>query len=306
MSARIPLPDDLTRRPFTVAQALELGVSPSRLRNRDLAAPYRGIRSLAVPGEDGILGRCRAYAPLLRSGRAFSHLTAARIWGCPLPGNPATEPLHVSVLAPQRAPRLPGIVGHQHSTVTRIVQRQGIPVTDPATTWLALAPLIPLDDLIACGDHLAHDPTQIDPYDIRPHVLLESLRSLCEGYRGRGARAVADALALIISGSASPRETQLRLLLLRADLPLPQANADIFDARGRRIAIGDLVFAEYKVLAEYDGDQHRTSTYQYERDIKRIEALIAAGWIVIRVRNNGLLFDPEGTVERVAAALRSR
>lgn len=54
---------------------------------------------------------------------------------------------------------------------------------------------------------------------------------------------------------------------------------------------------------EYDGDQHRTSTAQYEWDMMRREALTRAGWTVVYVRWRGLFVNPAHTADRVRSAL---
>ena len=54
---------------------------------------------------------------------------------------------------------------------------------------------------------------------------------------------------------------------------------------------------------EYDGDHHRTSLAQYERDRQRVAALIEAGWAVIDVRARALFGDPLAVVRRVRRAL---
>lgn len=280
-------------------------MSYSRLNNSTLRHPYRGVRS-ELPPPETIEARCREYAPLLRQGEVFSHLTAGRLWGCPLPGDLAREPLHTTVPRPERAQRSRGTTGHQASPTTVTTAHNGFPLTDPASTWLGLAALLSLDDLVACGDYLAHDPRQLDPHDIRPHTDVATLADRTRAFNGRGARRARTALNLLVPASASRRETHLRLLLNRAMLPEPEVNVDIFDDRGQWLAIGDLVFARYKVLVEYDGDQHRTSTLQYERDMRRVENLIEAGWIVIRIRRHGRIIDPRDTVARVTRALMSR
>jgi very-short-patch-repair endonuclease len=59
-----------------------------------------------------------------------------------------------------------------------------------------------------------------------------------------------------------------------------------------------------KLAFEYDGDQHRSSTTQYERDLSRLDAIRRAGWVVIQVRRHGLFSRPDVTVAKVRAALR--
>lgn len=100
-------------------------------------------------------------------------------------------------------------------------------------------------------------------------------------------------------------ETLLRLLLVRAGLPEPELNQELFDARGRWIGRFDMVHREARVIVEYDGDQHRKDTRQYELDISRIDRAIAAKWTVVRVRARGVFVDRAETIRRVREALDS-
>jgi very-short-patch-repair endonuclease len=76
----------------------------------------------------------------------------------------------------------------------------------------------------------------------------------------------------------------------------------VHDRDGREIGYFDLVWPEYGVIAEYDGDQHRTSTHQYDRDIRRFDRASEAGYRVIRVRSRGLGADRDETAERLRRA----
>ncbi len=92
---------------------------------------------------------------------------------------------------------------------------------------------------------------------------------------------------------------------MRAGLPEPAINVVVRDRRGRRIRLGDMVYPEYGVLVEYDGEQHRTDDDQYDKDATHLERAFASGWIVIRVRK-AHLHDPSALAARVRSALRSR
>ena len=98
-------------------------------------------------------------------------------------------------------------------------------------------------------------------------------------------------------------ETALRILLLRAGLPEPELNQELRDHRRRWIGRFDMVYREARVIVEYDGDHHRTSTIQYERDISRVERAMAARWTVLKVRAQGIYVRPNETVRRVREAL---
>ena len=232
-------------------------------------------------------------------------MTAARLWDCPLPNRlSADEPLHVSTLVPARAPRSRGIRGHQVQTETPIAFRHGFPVSDPASTWLALASTLQLDDLVAVGDHLVLSPFVLDPHNLRPHTSVEALQEQIARYGARGVRAAASAVRLIRQGAESRPESLLRLLILRAGLPEPAINIDVTDATGRRLGRADLVYPEWRTIVEYDGDQHRTDAGQYDRDITRVEDFAGADWSVVRVRSRGLFVTPDDTVARIERALR--
>ena len=327
MTGRGPLPPGFGRGPFTTASARAAGIGESRLRGRDLGRPFHGVRSPSsalppLPGEFGafaseraaeefaaLVARCREYAPLLLPGQFFSRLTAARLWKAPLPtAFTLDEPLHVSALAPARAPRGRGIAGHRESPATPVVDRFGLPVCDPATAWLTLGASVGTqltgDDLIAVAEHLVLDPYRLDPRDLRPYISLEQLRHRAGRFSGRGSRAVASAMPQVRERVESRPETLLRLLLVRAGLPEPEVGVDIYDANGTWLGRADQLFREWRVISEYDGEQHRTSSRQYDRDESRIEAFNRAGYPTVRIRKQQLFRHPDTAVNRVARALR--
>ena len=183
--------------------------------------------------------------------------------------------------------------------------RHGLPLSDPATLFIELATLLGDDDLVAAGDALVLDPAVLDPLDLRPWITLEELRAACRLSRAPGCRRARRAAAHVRVGAESRMESLLRLLLRRAGLPEPELNQELYDGQGRWIGRFDMVYREARVILEYDGDQHRTDTTQYELDIRRIDRAIAAKWMVVRVRVRGIFVDPDDTIRRVRAALGS-
>jgi hypothetical protein len=290
-----PLPSPLNDIPFAVAEARQLGIGSGRLDGDDLTRPFYGVRSL------GAHPLFRSYAPRLRPGDRFSHTTAAKLWGAPLPRAHSGR-LHVTAAAGLTRPRARGVIGHVGRTGIAI-WRSGQLVSDPVTTFLEIAGLLSLDDLVAVGDHVVLGPRVLDPKDVRPYTSIEELQDVVTGYAGRGARRARQALALLRPGAESRMESLLRLLLLRAGLPEPVCGYELRDGRGR-IGWFDLAWPDWRVIAEYDGDQHRTSTTQYELDIRRFDRADDAQWRVIRVRSHGILRDPDATVARVRSALQ--
>lgn len=282
---------------FRVAAALGLGVGPGRLRSPDLTRPFHGVR---MPGSAS--SRAGAYLPLLRRGDRFSHTTAAELWPLPLPPPRSVDDLHVTATLPRNRPRRPGVVGHVTDR-DAVVRRHGMPLSEPAALFVELATMLGEEDLVAVGDALVLDPEVLDPLDIRPWIPSDELRAACAASRSPGCRRARRAVAQVRQGAESRPETLLRLLLIRSGLPEPEVNPVIRDARGRRIGRFDLVYRSAGVLVEYDGDQHRTSRVQYERDMTRLDRAIADGWRVIRIRSRGLFVVPQQTVDRVRAAL---
>jgi very-short-patch-repair endonuclease len=271
-----PLPEPLLWGPFTVAEARKQGLPPGRLRAADLAAPFRGVRT---PGPvDSLRGLCEAYAARMPPGQYFSHLTAAQLWGFPLPRRLEGAPLHVSVAAPAREPRMRGVVGRRGTAGAGIRLLFALPVLAPADTWFQLARFLGPDELIVAGDRL---------FKWRDHLVTRA--ELAEAgerlSQQAGIRRARLALRELRENSNSPRETRLRLEVLRAGFPEPELNGEIVLGDGRR-TWGDLVFRKWRTLLEFDGEQHRTQDRQWRRDVDRLNDLVEHGWLTTRVRRD--------------------
>ncbi|WP_382304208.1 hypothetical protein [Herbiconiux sp. UC225_62] len=306
MPRRTALPPELRHDSFTVAHGRASGVGEKRMRGADLSRPFRGVRS-AGSDRASFEGRCNAYALILRPGEYFSHVTAARIWDAPLPRSwsPA-EAVHVSIPAPGRAARGALVRGHQLSDPgLRSIVRSGLPVSDPATTWLLLAATLGHDALVAVGDYLVRVPPREDARR-HPHIELETLLSRVEESRCWGIARARRAIVNVREGADSPQETFLRLALVRAGLPEPELNVEIPRADGSLAARVDMFYRDQGVVVEYDGDQHRTDAAQYDRDISRIDELYRLGLAVVRIRDPQMRGAAAPAVQLVARALRTR
>jgi very-short-patch-repair endonuclease len=100
-------------------------------------------------------------------------------------------------------------------------------------------------------------------------------------------------------------ETRLRLLLVDAGAPRPVAQYDVRDARGRFLARVDLAYPEQRIALEYEGDHHRERVH-FRQDVSRLNALRAAGWIVLRFTADDVLRHPKRVVREVARVMRER
>lgn len=295
MSIPPKLPHILALAPFSVADARAAGVAYARLRRADLESPFHGVRS--TERQSGMVERCVAYAPRLRSGQCFSHVSAAALWGIWLPARVLDQSgVDVLALSSAQRPRVMGVRGRRARAASLGFAR-GYPVTSPAQTWLDLGSLLSVPELVAAGDSI-----------VRREEPLGSLDDLVRLARDSSSRpgivSARRALPHVRCGADSPEETRLRLLVFVAGLPEPEVNGAIILRSGENTP-GDLVFRRWKVLAEYDGKQHRVSARQFERDIARLEALAGDGWIVVRVIAPHFA-EPAVIVDRIVRALRAR
>src|SRR5437763_2529072 len=95
-------------------------------------------------------------------------------------------------------------------------------------------------------------------------------------------------------------ETRLRLLLVRAGLPRPQAQAELRDERGHLVARADLYYPSHRLAIEYGGGTHRE---RLVADNRRQNRLLAAGFRLLRFTAADLDARPDAIVR---AALDTR
>jgi hypothetical protein len=169
-----------------------------------------------------------------------------------------------------------------------------MPTTTPARTAFDLACRNPIGKAVAAIDALAR-ATRLNVADAQ---------LIAECYKGhRNIRRARVALSLVDAGAESPRETWLRLILIKAGYPRPQTQIPVRDQYSALVAIVDMGWEDIKVAVEYEGDHHRTDRRQFNRDIARFDALTELGWIIVRVTVEDV---PGGILRRVAAAWARR
>ena len=295
MPRRASLPAEFWRRPFTVAEAHEQGLDEGRLRSSALSRPAQGVRQL---------GSCETLAEMagatrlvLPAGSAFSHFTAARLLGLPLPRRWATsEPLHVMTVTSAPSIRRARCQGHRGLESRQVVNRKGLPVVSREDTWcdLAAAQALNLDELIVLGDEVVH---------FRRGVSTARLAAAVRRRKGgRGTLLMAEAFPQLRPRANSPMETRARLLFLRGGLPEPELNVVINDQdSGQWLSDSDFVWREQKVVAEFDGDHHRTDRQQWQNDVARCQNLQDDGWAFIQLTYADVMLHPRNqtTVRRL-------
>lgn len=286
-----PLPEELPAS-FHVRAADERRVPRRRLVAADLWAPFHGVRSrLGTPATE-TLDRCRLYAPRLRGGQAFSHETAAELWGMPTPRRPKPQTLHVSASPPMREPRTAGVLGHRIAWDDEdVTTLEGLPVTTPVATWAHLAGSCSEHALITMGDWLlAHG------------IPKDALEAKAATFTGRGSVTLRRAAERVRPGVESPRETAVRLLLVDAGLPEPTVNWTL-RSHGLFVARLDMSYRDYRVAVEYDGRQHALDD-QFRRDADRWRAIADAGWTLVRIVSHHMASPERDIVAPVRRALQ--
>jgi Protein of unknown function (DUF559) len=120
-------------------------------------------------------------------------------------------------------------------------------------------------------------------------------------HRGlRGVRKVDEVLDLVEPLSESPMETRVRLIIVLAGLPRPQAQLVVTDAHGVFVARADLGYRERRLIVEDDGAFHWE---QRRADDRRREAMRDLGWTVLVVSAEDYYKTASATVTMIRNAL---
>lgn len=290
---RAPLPAALPVG-FLTETARELGVTAGRLRARDLARPLHGARAREPLNHLDLLRLIRERVP---PHAFFCGPTAAAAHRMPLPGplrDAAAARPHVAVALPANRVRRPEVVGRALAVEPDdIVEVDGIRLTTVERTWVDLGASLSLGALVAAGDALIARGG--------PRTTVDALELAHErAGRSRGAVRRAEALPLLDDGAESPRESELRVLLIRAGLPRPETNVVIRDG-WRFVARVDLLYRDARLVLEYDGDYHRDLS-QRSRDQSRRAELESLGYRVTVVTARDF-DDPGALVRRIRRLL---
>ncbi|MET4099391.1 hypothetical protein ABIB37_001628 [Agrococcus sp. UYP10] len=254
---------------FRVAEARAKGMRDRQLRARNFVIPTRGVRALRELVDAKTL--LAALALVARDDHFFSHTTAARIHGMPLPLVLVGDGIHVAAPTAGSRMRRPGMIAHRLRADTVIVD--GLRVEAPADVFIHLAALLDHASLVAVADWLVshqRGDARITPQDLLEHCRRRSAT--------RGSAAARRAVLDCRVGAESPMETEFRLVLGELGMPTTELNFSIFDEGKRFLMRPDGGWPELRCAWEYDGEQHFTDPRQAARDLDRLEAPAALGW----------------------------
>ena len=96
-------------------------------------------------------------------------------------------------------------------------------------------------------------------------------------------------------------ETRLRWLLIRAGLPTPDVQTDLYDHDCKLIGRADLYYPSARLVIEFDGRNHQDRLVS---DLRRQNALHHAGYKLFRFTSADVYGRPDDIVALVRAALK--
>ena len=284
MVRRSVIPQALNGQPFETSDARAVGLSWKVLQGSRFRRVTQGVYVTATSAD----------SPRLRVRGVMLALPTDTI---------ATGVTGLQMLGIEVGPELPMTFASTHLRQirrrdVRVMRFKELPphrdgIARAEHCWLVAASTLNLLDLVTAGDWLLR----------RRRSTLVRLHSAVQTYPGRGVVHARRAVMLVRERVDSPRETWLRLCLVLAGLPMPECNLVIGDDQGPMGRV-DLVYLAYKLIIEYEGDQHRTDRNQWNADIDRHEDFARDNWTLIRVTSERARW-PRQVVRSVYQALRT-
>ncbi len=271
--------------PFQVRAARRAGVTASALRSSRYVRIGHGLYAPS-DADLGLIHRVAAVLLALPRDAVVTGVTALHL-----------HRVEVGDPFPVRAVTASGFRCRRSDV--RLIRGSALPqahgrIAEPVASWLAAVVELGLRDSVVAGDWLVR-VRRVEPAAIVHAAELTS---------GRGCRLARRAASLIRSRVDSPRETHLRLVLVLAGLPEPACNV-VLGTEHHPIGRVDLLYEEFKLILEYDGDQHRTDRAQWNNDLDRNDAFTDCGYLTIRVTAARMRW-PRAVVRRVHAKLVER
>jgi hypothetical protein len=298
------LPGALASAPFTFDSARIAGVTPGRLRRKNVINVSRGLYRPA--GWDFDLEDAARALSEASPGAWISHVTAARV-RCQLlpPWLSDTTELHLSKPRSLPAARRKGVFGHTvvaHSN--EVEQVDGIRLSTRSRTWLDMARILPLHDLVAMGDELIRTPRPAFEARSKPYDTIAGLREMVARHPNlQGVVRAREALELMRIGADSAPESLLRLAMVDAGLPEPELQV-LLRAGDDRSPSADIGYRHRRLAIQYDGGHHLVAE-QILSDRRRDKSFEAAGWTVLVFGKDDLADNFDGAVSKIKRALRA-
>lgn len=169
--------------------------------------------------------------------------------------------------------------------------RRGACVTSAIRTLLDVSCRQPLTEALVVADQALY----------RKLITSDELVEALDAYSGAwGIKALRQVAWHAEPLSESPMETRMRMRVVLAGLPRPQAQVPILDRDGQIIGRPDLYYPEQRLGLEYDGGTHRLSLAE---DNRRQNRLLDVGVRLLRFTASDIFDTPDAMVALVRAQL---
>jgi hypothetical protein len=274
---------------FSVQQARSAGYADREIRRTVERGRWHrsGFGLLEVVGRESQSGDQLVRDVVTAGSRAVvGYAAAAKLHGWDLPALPPTP----TVIVPPGA-RAQGVRAYRARLREDDVALFGVVmVTIAARTAIDLASVLPVEKAVITLDSaLRSGQVNLPELDAKSRE------------RRVGIRAARRALALADPSAGSVAESEARLLFHDAGLPPPlsQFAVDLGDLMARL----DFAWPAQRVLVEIDGREWHVGPGPFQRDRTRQNALVQAGWLVLRFTVEDIRSRPEYVVSEVRRAL---
>lgn len=224
-------------------------------------------------------------------GAVLSHRDAAALHEL-RPSNGSL--VDVSTSAERKSTAKVRVHGRRVCDARDVTTLNGIPVTTVSRTLVDLAEVVAKDALVkACSE--AERQHKLDVKNIE-----EALKRT-RGRRGPGPAKIRAALAELAAHGThltrSELEDRFIPLLAAYDLPRPATNAHVAGFEG------DAVWPQARLVVELDGWGFHNTRRAFQRDRTKGNALVGAGWTVLRFTHDDLMRRPGEVAAQIAAQL---
>jgi hypothetical protein len=236
-----------------------------------------------------LLDRLWAVRRLLPPGGAFSHQTAAALFGF---GVLRSANVHLTVPTGSDLPDRRGITAHESALPGEVVEVCGLPCLAPARTAVDLARTTSRPDALAALD-AALRAGRCTPRSLAVEVTRH------DGLRG--VRQARDLVPLADARAGRPQESHLRLLLHEGRLPAPALRIPVIEGPG--VAPVALGYPTARVGIEYDDGPHRDPRRALAARCRH-DRLTRLGWRMRYFTEDDLYRRPDALVQMVRATLR--
>ena len=248
--------------------------------------------------DPGRLPRLLAAVLACGEGSVLSHGTAAALWGLQ---DYWPELVDVTVTC-QAGRKLAGVRPHRcrRPAPEEVTVHHDIPCTTPSRTIVDLAGMRRLEQMRRVVERAAvHKLLDLAALDASLH--------LAKGRRGRPTlfTVLADWRA---PGGETPDvrsifEARLLPQIVRADLPRPTCN-EVKLLGGERFEL-DYLWEDRRLVVETDGAASHGTPVAFQRDRRRDQMLVAAGYRVARITWDHATREPDATVARIRRMLEA-